>query len=127
MFPLSYTLTLYLFPTLDVPLVAGFVNMVSLSIATGPASILDQSILQMTSESGLLFQAIIYACILIDLLVYTLFERALSFAPAFKPTLNLISNYMMCLCVCVFCVFYPRFPTISHMQHLRFLTVSRGS
>ncbi len=46
-----------MFPTLDSPLVAGFVNIVSLSIATGPASILDQSILEMTSESGLLYKA----------------------------------------------------------------------
>lgn len=43
--------------TLDVPLVAGLTNVVSLSITTGPAAILDQSILEMTSDSGVLFQA----------------------------------------------------------------------
>ncbi|XP_028409754.1 trafficking protein particle complex subunit 10-like [Dendronephthya gigantea] len=41
---------------LDIPLVAGLPNCVSLTIATGPAAILDQSVLQMSSESGLLFQ-----------------------------------------------------------------------
>ena len=46
-----------MFQILDVPLVAGLTNVVSLSITTGPAAILDQSILEMTSDSGVLFQA----------------------------------------------------------------------
>ena len=43
---------------LDVPLVAGLTNCVSLCIATGPAAILNQSIIEMTSESGLMFQGV---------------------------------------------------------------------
>ena len=37
---------------------AGLVNTVSLCIATGPAAILDQSEVEMTSETGLLFQPV---------------------------------------------------------------------
>lgn len=36
---------------------AGLTNLVSLTITTGPAAILNQSILELTSESGLMFQA----------------------------------------------------------------------
>ena len=35
---------------------AGLTNLVSLTITTGPAAILNQSILELTSESGLMFQ-----------------------------------------------------------------------
>jgi hypothetical protein len=41
-----------------IPLVAGLDNMVSLCISTGPAAILDHSVVEMTSESGLLFQSV---------------------------------------------------------------------
>ncbi|XP_046849387.1 trafficking protein particle complex subunit 10-like [Xenia sp. Carnegie-2017] len=44
--------------TVDVPLVAGHTNVISLSVSTGPAAILDQSVLEVTSESGLLFQPV---------------------------------------------------------------------
>ena len=36
---------------------AGLTNLVSLTITTGPAAILNQSLLELTSESGLMFQA----------------------------------------------------------------------
>lgn len=36
---------------------AGVTNMVSLSITTAPAAILDKSILEMTSDSGLMYRA----------------------------------------------------------------------
>ena len=49
----------YLFLSLDmIPLVAGLDNMVSLCISTGPAAILEHSVVEMTSESGLLFQSV---------------------------------------------------------------------
>ena len=37
---------------------AGLTNLVSLTITTGPAAILNQSILELTSESGPMFQPI---------------------------------------------------------------------
>ena len=46
------------FQIADIPLVAGLSNSVSITVATGPAAILDQSLLEMSSESGLLFQPI---------------------------------------------------------------------
>ena len=36
---------------------AGLTNLVSLTITTGPAAILNQSMLELISESGLMFQA----------------------------------------------------------------------
>ena len=58
--PISSTLILqsYIFLQLpDTPLVAGLTNLVSLTITTGPAAILNQSMLELTLESGLMFQA----------------------------------------------------------------------